>query len=89
MRVMLLDSAIYLFHYLKQYRWHYIIEGWLRIKEKITKAQQVHNAQVQTVQTQEISADEMWSFVQKSECVISRKPRNARRTQDTEAMPPR
>lgn len=30
------------------------------------RAQQVHNAQVQTVQPQEVSADEMWSFVQKN-----------------------
>lgn len=30
------------------------------------RAQQVHNAQVQTVQTQEVSADEMGSFVQKN-----------------------
>lgn len=30
------------------------------------RAQQVHHAQVQPVQTQEVSADEMWSFVQKN-----------------------
>jgi hypothetical protein len=28
------------------------------------RAQQVHNAQVQTVETQEVCALEMWSFVQ-------------------------
>ncbi len=30
------------------------------------QAQLVHNAQVQAVQTEEVSADEMWSFVQKN-----------------------
>ena len=29
-------------------------------------AQLVHNAQVQAVQTEEVSADELWSFVQKN-----------------------
>ncbi len=36
------------------------------IRAASQKAQQVHNARVQTVQTQEVSADEMWSFVQKN-----------------------
>ena len=30
------------------------------------QAQLVHNAQVQAVQTDEVSADELWSFVQKN-----------------------
>ncbi len=30
------------------------------------KAQLVHNAEVQAVQTEEVSADEMWSFVAKN-----------------------
>lgn len=30
------------------------------------KAQLVHNAEVQAVQTEEVSADEMWSFVSKN-----------------------
>ncbi len=30
------------------------------------QAQLVHNAQVQAVQTEEVSADELWSFVQKN-----------------------
>jgi transposase-like protein len=30
------------------------------------KAQLVHNAEVKAVQTEEVSADEMWSFVQKN-----------------------
>ena len=30
------------------------------------RAQQVHNAQVQTVPAKAVSADEMWSFVQKN-----------------------
>ncbi len=30
------------------------------------RAQLVHNAQVQAVQTEEVSADELWSFVQKN-----------------------
>ncbi len=30
------------------------------------KAQLVHNAEVQAVQTKEVSADEMWSFVSKN-----------------------
>jgi hypothetical protein len=30
------------------------------------QAQLVHNAEVQAVQTEEVSADELWSFVQKN-----------------------
>ena len=30
------------------------------------QAQLVHNAQVQAVQTEEVSADELWSFVKKN-----------------------
>jgi hypothetical protein len=35
------------------------------------RAQLVHNAQVQAVQTQEISADELWSFVAKNKSNVS------------------
>ena len=35
------------------------------------RAQQVHNAQVQSVETDEVSADEMWSFVKKSKNTAS------------------
>lgn len=38
------------------------------------KAQLVHNAEVQAVQTEEVSADEMWSFVSKNRNNVS--PRN-------------
>jgi hypothetical protein len=31
------------------------------------QAQLVHNAEVQAVQTKEVSADELWSFVQKKQ----------------------
>lgn len=34
------------------------------------KAQLVHNAEVQAVQTEEVSADEMWSFVSKNRTVF-------------------
>ena len=30
------------------------------------QAQLIHNAEVQAVQTEEVSADELWSFVQKN-----------------------
>lgn len=30
------------------------------------QAQLVHNAEVQAIQTEEVSADELWSFVQKN-----------------------
>lgn len=36
------------------------------IREASQKGQMIHNAQVQKVETQEISADEMWSFVEKN-----------------------
>jgi len=35
------------------------------------RAQQVHNAQVESVNTDEVSADEMWSFVKKSKNTAS------------------
>jgi transposase-like protein len=35
------------------------------------RTQQIHNAQVQTVETPEVSADEMWSFVQKNRSNVS------------------
>lgn len=37
------------------------------------KAQLVHNAEVQAVQTEEVSADEMWSFVSKNKSNVQSK----------------
>lgn len=37
------------------------------------KAQLVHNAEVQAVQTEEVSADEMWSFVSKNKNSVALK----------------
>jgi len=37
------------------------------------KAQLVHNAEVQAVQTEEVSADEMWSFVSKTKNSVAPK----------------
>ena len=37
------------------------------------KAQLVHNAEVQAVQTEEVSADEMWSFVSKNRNSVASK----------------
>ncbi len=37
------------------------------------KAQLVHNAEVQAVQTEEVSADEMWSFVSKNRSSVAPK----------------
>jgi transposase-like protein len=34
------------------------------------KAQMVHNREVKQVQTEEVSADEMWSFVQKNKSIV-------------------
>lgn len=34
------------------------------------KAQQVHNGEVQAVQPEVVSADEMWSFVQKKKALL-------------------
>lgn len=36
------------------------------VRAASSKAQLVHNAQVEKVETEEVSADEMWSFVQKN-----------------------
>ncbi len=36
------------------------------VRAASTKAQLIHNHQVEQVQTQEVSGDEMWSFVQKN-----------------------
>lgn len=36
------------------------------------RAQQIHNAQVKCVKTEDVSADEMWSFVKKSKNTASR-----------------
>ncbi len=37
------------------------------------KAQIVHNAKVQKVETDEVSADEMWSFVEKNKKTVEQK----------------
>lgn len=37
------------------------------------KAQLVHNAEVQALQTEEVSADEMWSFVSKNRNIVASK----------------
>lgn len=42
------------------------------VRSASTKAQLVHNDQVAQVHTEEVSADEMWSFVQKSRSNASR-----------------
>ena len=36
------------------------------VRAASNKAQLVHNAQVEQVETEEVSADEMWSFVEKN-----------------------
>ncbi len=35
------------------------------IRDASQKAQMIHNAEVQQVETEQVSADEMWSFVEK------------------------
>ena len=42
------------------------------------KAQLIHNAEVQAVQTEEVSADEMWSFVSKTATVLRPRTRGRR-----------
>ena len=37
------------------------------------KAQMIHNAEVQQVKTEDISADEMWSFVEKNRLTVCQK----------------
>jgi transposase-like protein len=37
------------------------------------KAQLVHNAQVQAIDTDAVSADEMWSFVEKNKSIVCRR----------------
>jgi transposase-like protein len=41
------------------------------VRSSSTKAQLVHNDQVKQVETEEVSADEMWSFVQKNRSSVS------------------
>lgn len=41
------------------------------IRAASQQAQLVHNAQVQAVQTEEVSADELWSFVEKNKSNVS------------------
>lgn len=43
------------------------------IREASQKAQMIQNHQVQKVETEEISADEMWSFVEKNRKTAKRK----------------
>ncbi len=44
------------------------------VRAASAKAQLIHNHQVEQVETEEVSADEMWSFVQKNRSNVS--PRN-------------
>ncbi|CAA9590332.1 hypothetical protein AVDCRST_MAG81-5044 [uncultured Synechococcales cyanobacterium] len=41
------------------------------VRSASNKAQLVHNEQVEAVSTSEVSADEMWSFVQKNRSSVS------------------
>lgn len=41
------------------------------VRAASTKAQLVHNDQVEEVATEEVSADEMWSFVEKNKSNVS------------------
>lgn len=41
------------------------------IRAASAKAQLIHNDQVEQVETEEVSADEMWSFVQKNRSNVS------------------
>ncbi len=41
------------------------------IRAASQQAQLVHNAQMQAVQTEEVSADELWSFVEKNKSNVS------------------
>ncbi len=41
------------------------------VRAASAKAQLVHNDQVKQVETKEVSADEMWSFVQKNRSNVS------------------
>jgi len=41
------------------------------VRSASTKAQLIQNDQVEQVQTEEVSADEMWSFVQKNKSNVS------------------
>ena len=43
------------------------------VRAASTKAQLVHNNQVEQVTTEEVSADEMWSFVQKNRSNVSQR----------------
>lgn len=43
------------------------------VRSASQKAQLVHNAEVQAVRTQEVSADELWSFVEKNKNSVSLK----------------
>jgi hypothetical protein len=43
------------------------------VRDASDRAQLVHNSQVSQVQTAEVSADEMWSFVQKNRSIASQK----------------
>ncbi len=43
------------------------------IRATSQKAQLVHNAKVQAIDTDAISADEMWSFVEKNKSIVCRR----------------
>lgn len=43
------------------------------VRASSIKAQLIHNNQVEQVETEEVSADEMWSFVQKNRSSVSQK----------------
>ena len=45
------------------------------IRDASQKAQMIHNAEVKQVEAEEVSADEMWSFVEKSAPPAPRCPR--------------
>jgi transposase-like protein len=42
------------------------------IREASQKAQMIHNAEVKAVETEKVSADEMWSFVEKNRRTVKR-----------------
>lgn len=48
------------------------------IRAASQKAQMVHSAEVQTVETEVISGDEMWPFVKKTETLLTQRTRSRR-----------
>lgn len=43
------------------------------VRDASQKAQMIHNQEVQKVTTEEVSADEMWSFVEKNRKTVCQK----------------